>query len=92
MVTDTDPAVYALFDERELQGGGYTWQAITNSLLTLHLPHLKGQLSIDAEGDGMYVECETLAPLEALYDLLGRAMTDHALLVEAMDHAGDALE
>lgn len=91
-VTDTDDATYTLFEERELQGGGYTWQGIVEALIQMHKPELLSQLLIDAEADNMYMYCKEQAPLEEVAAWIRAAVADHDLMLRAIDAAGDDLE
>jgi hypothetical protein len=82
----------ALFDERGLQGGGYTWEALADSLARLRRPELVDGLSYDSEA-GMFVAIGTRPTLVALAHLLQEAMDDEALLRAALDAADpDRLE
>jgi hypothetical protein len=82
----------ALFDERGLQGGGYTWEALADSLARLRRPELVDGLSYDSEA-GMFVAIGTRPTLIALAHLLQEAMDDEALLRAALDAADpDRLE
>ena len=82
----------ALFDERGLQGGGYTWEALSDSLARLRRPELVGGLSYDSEA-GMFVAIGTRPTLVALAHLIQEAMQDETLLRAALDAADpDRLE
>jgi hypothetical protein len=81
-----------LFDERGLQGGGFTWEAVADSLARLRRPELVEGLSYDSEA-GMFVAVGTRPTLIALAHLLQEAMADPALLRQAVDAADpDRLE
>jgi hypothetical protein len=82
----------ALFDERGLQGGGYTWEALSDSLARLRRPELVGGLTYDSEA-GMFVAIGTRPTLVALAHLIQEAMEDETLLRAALDTADpDRLE
>ena len=82
----------ALFDERVLQGGGYTWEALADSLARLRRPELVDGLSYDSEA-GMFVAIGTRPTLIALAHLIQKAMDDETLLRAALDAADpDRLE
>jgi hypothetical protein len=68
-VTDTDDRTYALFEEMELQGGGYTWEGIVTALAEMRMPEAVLKLRIGAEADNMYVYCPDRAVLERLAQL-----------------------
>jgi hypothetical protein len=81
-----------LFDERGLQGGGYTWEALADSLARLRRPELVDGLSYDSE-PGMFVAVGTRPTLIALAHVLQEAMADPALVRQAVDAADpDRLE
>jgi hypothetical protein len=83
------PAI-ALFDERGLQGGGYTWEAVAASLVKMRAPDLG--LKYDSEA-GMFVAIGSRDALRAVAGLLQEAMLDPALMRQALDRADpDRLE
>ena len=90
-VPNADPdRVVALDDERELHGGGYTWQGIVWSLIEMHMPEAADRLrDIGAEADNMYVYSADRELLERVAALFRQALADHRLLNAAIDHAGD---
>jgi hypothetical protein len=92
-VTDTDDDTYALFMDLELQGGGYTWLGLVESLIELRAPDLRSQLHVlDAEGDNMYAYAKRREPLDDLAGLIRSAVADRTLMMAAIEHAGDDLE
>ena len=91
-VMDADEATYALFDERELQGGGYTWECIVQSLVEMRLPDALPRLHFGAEADNMHVDSDDRQLLEQVAALVQAAIADRELLVAAMEHAGENLE
>jgi hypothetical protein len=91
-VTDTDDRTYALFEELELQGGGYTWEGIVTALAELRMPEALPTLQIGAEADNMYAYCPDRGVLERLAQVIREACADHELLKAAMKHAGENLE
>ncbi len=81
-----------LFDERGLQGGGYTWEAIADSLIRLRRPELVAGVSYDTEAS-MFVAMGTRPTMVALAHLLQEALNDEDLLRAAVDAADpDRLE
>ena len=92
VLCNSDDATYALFDELELQGGGYTWAGIAHALVDWKAPELNSSLDINAEGDEMYVYASEGAPLERLEGLLRMAAGDHELLRAVIERAGESLE
>lgn len=91
-VTDTDDRTYALFEELELQGGGYTWEGIVTALAEMRMPEVLPLLRIGAEADNMYADCPDRGVLERLAQLIRDACADHELLKAAIKHAGENLE
>jgi hypothetical protein len=81
-----------LFEERGLQGGGYTWEAIADSLLRLRRPDLVEQVAYDSEA-GMFVAVGNRPSLIVVARLLQEALADMNLLKAAVDAADpDRLE
>lgn len=87
-----DEACDALFQERRLQGGGYTWEAILRSLLSMRLPETLACLDIGAEADNMYAYSRNRDMLEAAGSLLKAAAVDQGLLRAAIENAGEDIE
>jgi hypothetical protein len=82
----------AVFAEMELQGGGYTWEAVFRALLRMRLPQEVEKLDIGAEADNMYAYADDREILEQAASLLRAAATDRSLLLEAIREAGDEIE
>lgn len=91
-IMDADDRTMELFESRELQGGGYTWEGIVNALLEMKMPDAIPLLEIGAEADNMYAYCADRGVLEQLAHLVRSACADHKLLESAIKHAGDDLE
>ena len=82
----------AIFDERGLQGGGYTWEAVADSLARLRRPELVDGVGYDSEAS-MFVAIGTRPTLIALAHLIQEALDDETLLRAAVDAADpDRLE
>jgi hypothetical protein len=82
----------AVFAEMELQGGGYTWEAVFRALLRMRLPQAVGKLDTGAEADNMYSYSDEGEILEQAASLLRAAATDRSLLLEAIREAKDEIE
>jgi hypothetical protein len=81
-----------LFEERGLQGGGYTWDAVVDSLVRLRRPDLAPDLTYDSEA-GMFVALGSRETLRVVARLIQEAIASPAVLREAVDHADpDRLE
>jgi hypothetical protein len=91
-IMDADERTYALFDERRLQGGGYTWAGIVHSLVETRMPNALPELAIGAEADNMYIHCRDRQLLERVAALVREAIADQRLLIASIDHAGADLE
>jgi hypothetical protein len=91
-VIDADERTYELFEELELQGGGYTWEGIVTALIEMRMPEALPTLRIGAEADNMYAYSRDRDVLERIAELIRTACADHTLLKAAIDHAGDDLE
>ena len=72
----------ALFETRGLQGGGYTWEAVADSLLRLRRPDLVEQVAYDSEA-GMFVAVGNRPSLIVVARLLQEALADPNLLKSA---------
>lgn len=90
-VVDWPGAVSELFDERELQGGGYTWVAVLHALAELAEPPIEGTFEIDGESDNAYVNASDQAVLDRFEALVEEAMEDLDLLERALDAADPEL-
>jgi hypothetical protein len=75
-----------LFTERGLQGGGYTWEAVADSLLRLRRPELADQVAWDSEA-GMFVAVGNRANLVVLARLIQEALAKADVLKAAGDAA-----
>jgi hypothetical protein len=81
-----------LFHERGLQGGGYTWEAVVDSLVRQRRPDLEPDLAFDSEA-GMFVALGSRDTLRAVSKLIQEAIRNPAVLQEAVDAADpDRLE
>jgi hypothetical protein len=80
---------WKVFEERELQSGGYTWEGIIESLVKMRMPDVLSQIDIGAEADNAYVNCKDRSVLERLAALIEEAVTDKDLLIAAINSAED---
>ena len=82
----------ALFTERGLQGGGYTWECVADSLVRIRRPDLGEQLSYDSEAS-MFVAVGNRPSLMVVARLLQESLSDARVLKAALDAADpDRLE
>lgn len=91
-ITDADDQTAELFEELELQGGGYTWEGIVAALVQMHMPQSRPQIKLGAEADNMYAYCHDRVVLQQVADLVRAACIDHKLLKAAIAQAGEGLE
>lgn len=91
-LTDWSDEVAAIFEERDLQGGGHTWHGVCRALLSLYRPELIGSVEFEPEPESLYAYAKAREPLTELASLVLHAMNDHAVLRAAISKAGDALE
>jgi hypothetical protein len=69
-------AVYELFQELGLQGGGYTWEGIVNVLVQRDMTDTADELDIGAEADNMYVYARDRSLLESVAALVSKVARD----------------
>jgi hypothetical protein len=89
---DADERTAALFEDRGLQGGGYTWEGIVTALVRMRAPESLNKLKFGAEADNMYIYCPDRLLLEEVAGLVRKAIAEHDLLLAAIEYAGKALE
>ncbi len=92
--SDLDEEAFDLFEERELQGGGYTFQGIVEWLIENRLPKDAAARLQDlgAEADNMYLYSEDRALLDQVADLFRATVTDLQQLADVLDQAGEDIE
>jgi Immunity protein 51 len=84
---------YDFFEARELQGGGYTWHAVVESLVRLHAPQLVDRVKYDPEGSMFVAYGDHRDALLTVAQLIRRANDDESVLLEAVEAADpDLLE
>jgi Immunity protein 51 len=88
---DDFDATYNLLEARDLQGGGYTWHAIVESLVRLHAPEISSRVDYDPEGSMFVAYGTDRDALLRVAQLIRRATEDQAVLLEAIDHADEEL-
>jgi hypothetical protein len=89
---DADDRTNALFQQRHLQGGGYTWEGIITSLVEMKMPDILPDLEFCAEADNLVIHAEERKVLEDVARLVQSAIDDHSLMIAAIENAGDELE
>lgn len=83
MLTEFD-AWHDAFEEAGYEGGGYGWHGVADALIRLKAPKLKKKVQFDPEG-GMFVAFGTdRDAIVQLARLLKEALTDPAVLKEAL--------
>lgn len=81
----------AFMERHQLQGGGYTWEAVADSLLRLRNPGILKALEFDPEGSMLFVHSRDKEALRAVAALIHQAQADETLLQEAVSHADPEL-
>lgn len=81
----------ALMDQKELQGGGYTWHAIVDSLVKKHHPELSSVVKYDPEGSMFVAYGSDQAALKKVALLIRQAQEDEAVLLQAIKDADPEL-
>lgn len=76
---------------RGLEGGGYTWHAVVESLVRLHAPELEERVRYDPEGSMFAAYGDDREALLTVAQLIRRAIGDDAVLLEAIDNADEDL-
>jgi hypothetical protein len=91
-VTDVGDQAASFFADRELQGGGHTWQGVLTALVEMNMPDALPELDIGAEADNLYVHAEDEGLLHRLAELWRATLSDPMRLARVAEHAGDDLE
>jgi hypothetical protein len=84
-----DAKYWQIFEDNELQGGGYTWEGLIDALVRLRIPDAMSRIEIGAEADNAYVDSADRKVLERIAGLIEAAVNDGDLLMEAIDNAVD---
>ena len=80
-----DPKILAVFEEKQLQGGGYTWEALIKAVFNGASPN---GTEFDPEGDAFYAYASSAADLEGVKEAIERLRDDPKFLEECMLRAG----
>ncbi len=91
-LTEADKSLAEFFDDRGLEGGGYTWEGILRALVEIRLPEALPRLDFGAEADNMNIYSDDRILLELVAALARSAAADRRVLVAAIKHAGEDLE
>ena len=87
--SDETQHYWDLFEEHGLQGGGYTWQGIIESLVRMCMPGVCELVEVGAEADNAYVVCRDRAVIESLSQMIEEAIRDRDLLKNVIENAED---
>ena len=74
-----------------LQGGGYTWSAIADSLIRLKAPEMVEQVEYNPEAGMMIVQSNNLLDCVKIAGFINEALENRALLDKAIDNADPTL-
>ena len=81
------------FERRGLEGNGYTWDGVVDSIARLEMPECHDQISSSPEADDLLVTCNDRQVLERLAEQVRRYAADVALMDRAIEEADpDLLE
>lgn len=86
------PELIAFFDSRDLQGGGYTWEALAKAGLELTGSELADLIDFDAEGDALFANSSSLAALKELESVVKRIAADPAFRNQCIELAAETGE
>jgi hypothetical protein len=75
------------FQSRDLQGGGYTWEALVRSALELQRSPYADDVEYNSEGDAFFATVSSEEASEALKDVFRRLTTNESFRLECMAHA-----
>ena len=88
--TDFD-STEEIFAEQELDGGGYTWHAIVDSLVKMKTPKIARLLDYDPEAGMFAAISRDRDSLKQVAVLIRNALKDRELLQLAIDNADPEL-
>lgn len=77
----------AIFNEYDMEGGGYAWHAVLDALIRLHAPELIDTIDFDPEGSMFAAVSRSQKALEQLGSLLEHALDDEDFLREGIENA-----
>jgi hypothetical protein len=84
-----DATYWQVFEDNDLEGGGYTWEGLIDSLVRLRMPDAMSSIEIGAEADNAYVNSAGRNILERIAALIEEAINEEKLLTEAIENADD---
>lgn len=84
-----DAPYWQVFEDNDLEGGGYTWEGLIESLIRLRTPDAMSSIEIGAEADNAYVNSADRNILERIASLIEEAINEEKLLREAIENADD---
>jgi hypothetical protein len=82
---------YDFLEGKGLQGSGYTWEAIVESLVRRKAPEIAGDLLYDTERGMFRVVSSSLDSLLGVAELIKAANSNQEILEEALEHADSDL-
>lgn len=89
---------FSAFDEADqvpelddLQGGGYTWHALVDSLVRMRAPEIASFIDYDPEGDTFVALSTDETALRTVAGLIGEAVGDPDLLRRAIANADPSI-
>lgn len=80
-----------LLEEKEFEGGGYTWHGIVEALVRLYHPDLAKELEFDPESSMFVARSANEQALHQVAELIQRAQNDPEVLQQAIDNADPSI-
>jgi hypothetical protein len=80
---------WKIFEEKEISGGGYTWEGLVDSLVMLKMPNANSTYETGAEADNAYITSADRGVLERIAAMIEEAVSDDRLLLQAIENADD---
>ena len=84
---DFRPETMAWFEQRQLQGGGYTWEALIRASLDISPPEPGYSIEFDSEGDQFFAYVDSGPAAAELKQRIERLTEDAAYRKVCMDAA-----
>jgi len=87
LVGSTDPDTIEFFNDRGLDGNGYTWNGIVDSIARLEMPSEHGKLDWSPEADDLLVLSSDPDLLKRLETLVQQYVGDESMMERALENA-----
>lgn len=87
VVFDQFQTTSSVLEDMGYMGGGYTWHGIIESMIRTRYPHYSKDISYDPESSLFCANSSNLDALQCVADCIRRALSDTAVLEEAIRNA-----